>query len=232
MPTTPARVIRLVPLAEGSVTGPVRSYAGQPSLQPMGLPILADALSLSREWFVSLGAPGLFLVAFLEFFLFPVPPDFVLIPLALANPEFAFGYAAVATVGSVSAGLLGYGVGRAGGYPALHSRFGGAWVDRAEGYVDRYGVVTLAVGAFVPVPEGYELLSVAWGALGLGPRSYLLASLVGRGGKYFLEAGLVLALGETIQSLSEMELYAVVGAVAVVAVTGYVLGTRLGLFPD
>jgi membrane protein YqaA with SNARE-associated domain len=80
-------------------------------------PGLLDSVELSREFFVSLGTPGLFAVAFLEFFLLPVPPDLVLIPLAAATPELALFYAAVATAGSVSTGLVGYAVGRNGGRP-------------------------------------------------------------------------------------------------------------------
>lgn len=184
------------------------------------------SIELSRDLFISLGAPGLFTVAFWEFFLFPVPPDLVLIPLAVANPAFAFGYAAVATAGSIFAGLIGFYLGRKGGRSALKSRFSGTQVERAEAYFDRYGLVTLALGGFAPIPEGYELLSVVSGLLGLTPRSFLLASLVGRGGKYFLEAVLVLALGEEARSLSEAEIYALIGLVALVAVVAYLLRQR------
>lgn len=187
---------------------------------------LAGSLDLSREFFVSLGGPGLFAVAFLEFFLLPVPPDLVLVPLAVATPELALFYAAVTTAGSVSAGLVGYSVGRAGGRPAAESRFAGEQVERAETYFEAYGPVTLAVGAFAPIPEGYELLSVGAGALGLDLRSYLVASLLGRGGKYFLEAALVLALGEAARRLSEVQLYALLGVVTVVVVAAYLLRRR------
>ena len=138
-----------------------------------------------------------------EFFLWPIPSDLVLIPLAVAQPEFAFVYAGIATAGSVTAGLLGYTIGRKGGRPAVKSRFTGERVDRAEEYFDQYGLATLGIGAFAPIPEGYELLSIASGALGLDFRSYLLASLAGHGGKYFLEAALVLVLGEAARSLSD-----------------------------
>ncbi|SDQ46507.1 YqaA family protein [Halopelagius longus] len=138
------------------------------------------SIELSRDLFISLGIPGLFAVAFLEFFLLPVPPDLVLIPLAVANPTFAFGYAAVATAGSVFAGSIGFFLGRKGGRPVLESHFSGTRVERAEAYFDRYGLATLGFGAFAPIPEGYELLSVASGVLGLDLRSYLAASLAGR----------------------------------------------------
>lgn len=187
---------------------------------------LLESLDLSREFFLSLGAPGLFAVAFLEFFLLPVPPDLVLIPLSVARPEFALFYAAVATAGSVSAGVVGYAIGRTGGRPALDSRFAGGRAERAERYFERYGLAALTVGAFAPVPEGYEILSVASGALGLDLRSYLLASLVGRGGKYLLEALLVLAVGEAARTVSESELYSLIGVVALVVVAAYLLRRR------
>lgn len=190
---------------------------------------LAEPFELSREFFVSLGVPGLFTVAFLEFFLLPVPPDLVLIPLAVATPELALVYAAVMTGGSVSAGLVGYTIGRKGGRPAVESRFAGKWVKRTETYFEKYGSVTLAVGAFAPIPEGYELLSISSGALGVDLRSYLIASLIGRGGRYFLEALLVLALGEAVQTLSEVQLYALLGAVAVTVITAYL--TRRWWYP-
>jgi undecaprenyl-diphosphatase len=185
------------------------------------IPSIPESVELTREFFVSLGVPGLFAVAFLEFFLLPVPPDLVLIPLTVARPELALVYAAVATAGSVSAGLLGYGVGYAGGRPALESRFDDERVRRAESYVDRHGFATVAFGAFAPIPEGFELLSVAAGVFGLDARSYVLAALLGRGGKYALAALLVVAIGRAARSLSAVELYAVLAAAAAAALVAY-----------
>lgn len=184
---------------------------------------LTESFELSREFFVSLGIPGLFAVAFLEFFLLPVPPDLVLIPLAVATPEFALFYAAVATAGSVSAGLVGYTIGRKGGRSVLESRFAGERVNRAETYFEQYGLITLTAGAFAPIPEGYELLSVSSGVLGFDLRPYLLASLIGRGGRYFLEALLVLMFGGTAQRLSEVQLYTLLGVVSIVVIAAYLL---------
>ena len=187
---------------------------------------ILDSVELTRDLFVSLGVPGLFAVAFFEFFLLPIPPDLVLIPLVVANPEFALLYALVATAGSVTAGLLGFAVGRKGGRPALESRFAGERVEQAEAYFDRYGLVTIAVGAFAPIPEGYELLSIASGVLGLDFRSYLVASLAGRGGKYFLEAVLVLILGKAATSLSEVDIYTILAVATLIVVIAYLLRRR------
>lgn len=187
---------------------------------------LLKSISFSKELFISLGIPGLFVVAFLEFFLLPIPPDLVLIPLVLAQPELAPVYAITATAGSVLAGFLGYLAGRKRGRPVLESRFSGERVERAEAYFERSGFATIAIGAFAPIPEGYELLSVASGVLGLDPRTYLLASLLGRGGRYFLEAALVLLLGDAVRSLGEVDLYMILGVAAIIVVAAYFLRRR------
>lgn len=184
-----------------------------------------QSFDFSREFFLSLGTPGLFAVAFLEFFLLPIPPDLVLIPLSIANPEFALFYAAIATSGSISAGLVGYGIGHVGGQVALQSRFSNDQVEKAEAYFEQYGMVTIAIGAFAPIPEGFELLSIAAGALQIDLKLYLLGSLLGRGGKYFLEAALVLLIGEAVRSLTEAELYMIIGIVTLIILTAY-LGRR------
>ncbi|WP_143423222.1 hypothetical protein [Halegenticoccus soli] len=97
---------------------------------------------------------------------------------------------------------------------------------RAERYFERYGLATLFIGAFAPILKGYELLSVASGALGLDLRSYLLASLVGRGGRYVLEAALVHVIGEAARTLTEVEPYSIIGAVTLVILAAYLLRRR------
>lgn len=189
-------------------------------------PLLLDSVELSREFFISLGAPGLFAVAFLEFFLLPVPPDLVLIPLTAVHPAAGPLYAALATAGSVSAGCIGYGIGRLGGRRVLEARFATGRIERVVEYVERYGFGVVFVGAFAPIPEGYELLSIVSGVFALSPHTYLLASLLGRGGRYLLEATLVIVAGGAARSLTEVELYAVIGACSVVVIGGYLLGRR------
>ncbi|WP_435178777.1 hypothetical protein [Halorussus sp. AFM4] len=67
----------------------------------------------------------------------------------------------------MAAGLIGFAVGRKGGRPALETRFACERVERAERYFERYASVAIGVGAFATIPEGYELLSIASGVLGL-----------------------------------------------------------------
>ncbi|WP_225335360.1 YqaA family protein [Halomicrobium urmianum] len=181
-----------------------------------------STINVSREFFVSLGAPGLVVLGFLEFFFFPLPPMFVVIPLAVAHPEMAVVYALSAATGSVIAGVVGFTIGRTGGRPVVTSRFPERRVDQAERYVDEHGFATVAFGAFAPIPEAHELLSIGSGAFGMRLRTYLGAAALGRGAKYFIVAGLGVALGRTARSLSEAEVYSVIGVVVVVVVLAYV----------
>ncbi|MFH5801964.1 YqaA family protein [Haladaptatus sp. CMAA 1911] len=188
---------------------------------------LFDSLAVSRSFFESFGGPGLFAVAFLEFFLLPIPPDFVLIPLTAANSDLAILYVVLATSGSVFAGLIGYGIGRNGGRPAFNSRFAGQRADRIEGYFGQYGSVVVAIGAFTPIPEGYELISIGSGVFGLDPRTYFVASVIGRGGRYSIEALLVLLFGDAIRNATENEIYLIVGGIALIIMFAYFLRIRL-----
>jgi hypothetical protein len=72
-----------------------------PALPSLSASTIVSSVELSREFFISLGAPGLLVLGFLEFFFFPIPPMLVLIPLTVASPELALVYAAAATVGPV-----------------------------------------------------------------------------------------------------------------------------------
>lgn len=187
----------------------------------MPLTELLSSIEFSREFFISLGAPGIFAVAFFEFFFLPIPPDLVLVSLTLAKPEFAPIYASIATSGSVFAGLVGYTFGRKGGRPLLESQFSSERIKRTEDYFERSGFATVTIGAFAPIPEGYELLSVTSGVFGFDARSYLLASVLGRGSKYLVEAAVVVVLGDMARSLSETDLYLVLGFFAIVIIAGY-----------
>lgn len=195
--------------------------------------VLHDSVELTREFFVSLGVPGLFVVGILDFYLplvFPFPPIVVIIPLVLATPELAPAYVLAATAGSVVAGIGGYGIGLKGGRPVLESRFSEARIRRAEAYFDRNGFVTVFFGSFAPIPEAHELLSFASGVFDMSFRRYLLASVLGRGLKYVIVALIVVWLGEAARMLSEAELYSAIAVVTVVVLVAYV--SRVHWLPE
>jgi len=198
-----------------------------PTLPSLSVSAIVDSIELSREFFISLGAPGLLLLGFLEFFFFPIPPMLVLIPLTVASPELAFVYAAAATTGSVTAGIAGFVLGRRGGRPILTSRFSDERIGRAERYLDQRGFTTVAFGSFAPIPEAHELLSITAGVFDMRFRTYVTAAVIGRGSKYFIIALLSVALGQAARSLTEVEVYSLLAVIVVAAGLGYVFRGRL-----
>jgi undecaprenyl-diphosphatase len=155
------------------------------------------------EWtkavFVPFGPLGLFLVAFMESSFFPIPPDLVLIPLALAVPELALFYALVATMGSVSGSVLGYYIGKKGGKPVLKKFASEEKMNKLTSYFDRYGSFAIAIAGFSFIP--YKVFTIASGAFRFSLTKMLAVSLLARGTRFLLEATIIMLYGELILEL-------------------------------
>lgn len=131
-------------------------------------------------------------LSFAESSFFPIPPDVMLAPMVLARPVDAWRLALLTTLTSVAGGLLGYLI----GYFALD--LVEPWLVSAgywEGYLQVsewfqvWGFWAVLAAGFSPVP--YKLFTIAAGALGMFLPAFALASVVGRGGRFFLVAGLI-----------------------------------------
>jgi membrane protein YqaA with SNARE-associated domain len=136
------------------------------------------------------GVPALFVLAFIESSFFPIPPDVLLIALALSAPTRAFRFAAWCTVGSVLGGLLGYFIGYAlwatfEPYLIPHV-FGREKFDLVTGKYNEYGELAVFIAAFTPIP--YKVFTIAAGVAKLNLLGFTGASIVGRGGRFFLVA--------------------------------------------
>lgn len=154
-----------------------------------------------KEWAFNIvqsyGLGGLFGVAFIESSFFPVPPDVLLIGILLApNPPSPFLVALVCTVGSVLGAGLGWIVGAYGGYPLLHRLFKEEKVRAVERMYQRYGLYAILIAAFTPIP--YKVFTIASGVFRYNIVAMMLASVVGRGARFFLVAYLVAFYGEAI----------------------------------
>jgi len=148
------------------------------------------------EIFVSAGPFGLFVLSFFEASIFPVPPDVVLIPLCLANPKNALWYGVTAAFASVLGALFGYWIGLKGGRPLL-MRLGDNRINRVEFYFNKYGVWAVGIAAFTPVP--FKIFTIASGIFGVKDiRGFILASTIGRAGRFIPEAILLMFYGRTI----------------------------------
>ncbi|MDT8324468.1 MAG: YqaA family protein [Bacteroidota bacterium] len=146
---------------------------------------------------------ALFLIAFTESSFFPVPPDVLLIALAVSMPKRAMRFAAITTVGSVLGGMFGYFIGwelmETIGRPIIE--FYNAevyWLRVEEAYRGPIGVWFLVGAAFTPIP--YKVATIAAGATVMPFLPFLLASAVGRAARFFLVAGLIWKFGPTFKS--------------------------------
>ena len=157
--------------------------------------MIGELILWSKETFLPYGPLGLFIVAFIESSFFPIPHDLLLIPLCLVTPHLSLFYAAVAIIGSVLGAFLGYYIGLKGGRPVLN-RVAGRTTKRVEKYFHRYGTWAIAVAGFTPIP--YKIFTIAAGVFRHDIKKLFLASMIGRSGRFFLEAMVIMLWGEEI----------------------------------
>lgn len=165
----------------------------------------------------SYGQFGLFVVAFAESSFFPIPPDVLIVALVLPPTNASpFVTGLVCTVGSVLGAVAGWGIGRWGGRPILDRLFHPEKVHQVEKLYDRYGVSAVLIAAFTPIP--YKVFTIASGVFKMNLIGFTVASVIGRGARFFLVAYLTKWFGEwVIQRLDK-------AMVVILAVTGIALG--------
>lgn len=131
-------------------------------------------------------------LSFTESSFFPIPPDVMLAPMSLAAPQRAWWFAFITTLASVLGGLFGYAI----GYFAFdliepwlsQSRYWPAY-EQAVAWFEKWGFWAIFVAGFSPIP--YKVFTIAGGVAGMAVLPFTLASVVGRGARFFLVAGLM-----------------------------------------
>lgn len=136
-------------------------------------------------------------LSFAESSFFPVPPDVMLGPMCLAQPRKSWGFALNCTLSSVAGGLLGYLFGRLAFdwlQPwLLDSSYAGAF-EHAVNAFQTWGFWYLLLAGFTPIP--FKVFTISAGVVGMPLTPFIAGSLVGRGGRFFLVAGIVRSLGD------------------------------------
>lgn len=135
--------------------------------------------------------------SFTEAIFFPVPPDLLLIGIAVLDPDRALWLAGIVTVASVAGAVVGHWLGRRFGRPLLHRLVAESKILTVERLFQKYGAWAVLVAAFTPIP--YKVFAIAAGALDLDRRRFVLVSLVGRGARFFAIGVLIFAFGEDIE---------------------------------
>jgi membrane protein YqaA with SNARE-associated domain len=151
-----------------------------------------------RAFALTLGGPGLFLIAFLDssFLSFPMVVDVLLMGFVIRHKERLLYYALLPTLGSIAGCVVLYVLARKGGETFLRKRFSGHHIDRALELFRKYGLLAVAVPAILPPPVPLKLFVLAAGVARVKPRDFVLAIGIGRGLRYFGEAILAVWYGD------------------------------------
>ncbi len=170
------------------------------------------------------------LVAFVEASIFPIPPDVLLIPMVLAARRRAWLMAAVCTLASVAGGAAGYGI----GYYLFESI--GRPLFEFYGHVDAFasfreqfnawGAWVVAGAGLTPFP--YKVITIASGVTALDPVVFVVASMLSRGARFFLLAGLLWYFGPPIRLFIENHLGSLTVIFIAVLLGGFVLASYIG----
>jgi len=146
---------------------------------------------------LALGAPGLFLVSFLDssFLSLPEVTDLLLVWMVTQHPYRMVLYATMSTAGSIAGCYAIYFIARKGGEAFVRRRFHERHVDRSLDLFQRYGAWALIVPALLPPPAPFKIFVLMAGVAGMSSTRFIVAIAVGRGARYFAEALLALWYG-------------------------------------
>lgn len=150
------------------------------------------------------GGPALFLLAFVESSVFPIPPDVLLIALCISTPHHALRFATLASIGSVLGGLLGYFIGW--GFWSLVADFFYAYIPgftpdvfmQVQHLFSQYDFWLVFTAGFTPIP--YKVITIGAGVFEINLLIFLVASLISRSLRFFLVAGLLIKYGPGIRT--------------------------------
>jgi membrane protein YqaA with SNARE-associated domain len=169
--------------------------------------------------------PAMAAISFAESSFFPIPPDVMLVPMVLAQRSKAFLIAAVCTVSSVLGGLAGYAI----GYFLFETI--GAWVINLynlQGAMEtfrqefaEYGTWIILVKGLTPIP--YKLVTIASGVAHFDLFTFIWASIVTRGLRFFIVAGLLWKFGDPIRNFIEKRLEVLTWVFLAALIGGFVV---------
>ena len=164
------------------------------------------------------------ILSFAESSFFPIPPDVMLAPMCLAKREKAWRFAFLATIFSVLGGVFGYLIGALAFdlvEPLLKDW--GYWekFQKASLWFEEWGIWIVLLAGFSPVP--YKVFTISAGVVGMAILPFVLMSLLGRGGRFFLVAALMYWGGEKMERLLRRYVEVIGWVVVIAAVVAYFL---------
>jgi len=171
------------------------------------------------------GSWALFLLAFCESSFFPIPPDILLIALAVAIPKKSFKYALVCSAGSVLGGCFGYLIGwqfmSSVGVHIVDFYGLSSKVEYIAALYNKYDAWAVGIAGFTPIP--YKVFTISAGFFKIKFSVFILASMVSRSARFFLVGGLIYVFGPGIQDFIDKYFNTLVIAFTVLLILGFVV---------
>jgi membrane protein YqaA with SNARE-associated domain len=151
---------------------------------------------------LALGAPGLFLVAFLDssFLSLPEVPDLLVVWMVTQHKHRLLLYVAAPTIGSLSGCLLMYYLGRKGGDALVRRHFGASRIERAMAMFRRHGMLALIVPALLPPPTPFKLFVVLAGVARISVARFATVIGIARGVRYLALGILAIKYGDRVMA--------------------------------
>jgi membrane protein YqaA with SNARE-associated domain len=180
---------------------------------------------------LTLGAPGLFLIALLDSSVLSLPEvaDLLVVYMVTQHKSRLVVYVIATTVGSVIGCLAMYFIGRKGGEALVRRRFATGSVERAMRAIQRHGIIAVLIPSILPPPAPFKVFVVLAGAAGISAPRFATAVAIGRGGRYLALGLLAVAYGDrTLAYLHRHGAIVSLGAVGalIVGFVGYIVWSK------
>jgi len=171
------------------------------------------------------GTWALFLLSFCESSFFPIPPDVLLIALAVGIPKKSFKYALVCSAGSILGGCLGYLIGwqfMAGIGEKIIAFYGLTQkIEYIKDLYTNYDAWAIGIAGFTPIP--YKVFTISAGAFNINFPVFIIASTISRSARFFLVGSLIYIFGPRIQTFIDKYFNILAVAFTVLLVAGFVI---------
>ncbi len=171
------------------------------------------------------GTWALFLLSFCESSFFPIPPDVLLIALAVAIPKKSFKYALVCSAGSVLGGCLGYLIGwqfMAGIGEKIITFYGLTQkIEYIKDLYTNYDAWAIGIAGFTPIP--YKVFTISAGAFNINFLVFIIVSTISRSARFFLVGSLIYIFGSRIQTFIDKYFNILAVAFTVLLIAGFVI---------
>jgi len=163
-------------------------------------------------------------LSFAESSFFPIPPDVMLAPMCLAKPSKSYYFALLTTLGSVAGGVLGYLIGMYSFElvePLIAVMKYEGKFELVKRWFDEWGFWAIFIAGFSPIP--YKLFTITAGMLSMVFLPFVIASIVGRGARFFLVAFLVSLGGDNLRDTLNDYIERICWAVTLLVVIGFLM---------